>query len=538
MAHLVPQLGIAFLFGVITAISPCAFPVLPIVFAGGAAGTRRRPLAIIAGIVVGFTGSLLAVSWLLHELGLPQDLLRNISIALLFVVALTLLVPRLGLALERPLARFSRRPGGDLGGGFLLGLALGLVFVPCAGLVLAAIITRTAEIDGARRVAVAAVYALGIGLPMLVIAYGGQRARLGIAAFRAHAQAFRAALGVLVAAIALVITFHGDRALAKVSPVPGFDSLQSSCYVQHLFAGNCRRETSHLADLGAAPNFTGITHWFNSKPLTMRDLRGKVVLVDFWTYSCINCLRTLPHLRAWWRDYHRAGLEIVGVHTPEFAFEAVPSNVRAATKQLGVSWPVALDPNYATWKAYENEFWPAEYLIDKRGHIRHEHFGEGEYGQTEELIRRLLGEPGPPQAQLADMTPTELITPETYLGYDHQLERYAGSQPQPNQPIRYIPFAVLPQNEWALSGIWTVGAEHTTAERNATLALHFHAKDVYLVMGGRGRAQVFVDGRRFRTVRIGGISRLYTIVSSPHLLDAQLRIRLTPGIQVYSFTFG
>src|SRR5581483_6662942 len=216
MGQLVPQLGVAFLFGVITAISPCAFPVLPIVFAGGAAGTRRRPLAIIAGIVVGFTGSLLAVSWLLHELGLPQDLLRNISIALLFVLAATLLVPRLGLALERPLARLSRRRGGDLGGGFVLGLALGLVFVPCAGLVLAAIITRTAEIDGARRVAVAAAYALGIGLPMLAIAYGGQRAKLGIAVFRSHAREFRAALGVLVAAIALAITFHGDRALAKV----------------------------------------------------------------------------------------------------------------------------------------------------------------------------------------------------------------------------------------------------------------------------------------------------------------------------------
>jgi thiol-disulfide isomerase/thioredoxin len=270
----------------------------------------------------------------------------------------------------------------------------------------------------------------------------------------------------------------------------------------------------------------------------MQQLRGKVVLVDFWTYSCINCLRTLPHLRAWWREYHRAGLEIVGVHTPEFAFEAEPSNVRAATKDLHVAWPVALDPNYATWKAYRNEYWPAEYLIDKNGHLRHEHFGEGDYGKTEQLIRRLLGEAGPPRAELADMTPTELITPETYLGYDHQLERYAGSTPVPDRPARYLLPAVVPQNEWGLLGMWKLGPEHTTAVRNSVVALHFHAKDVYLVMGGRGRVGVYVNGRRLQTVRVAGISRLYTVVSARRLQDAQLRLTFTPGISVYSFTFG
>jgi len=287
-----------------------------------------------------------------------------------------------------------------------------------------------------------------------------------------------------------------------------------------------------------APDFVGINAWVNSPPLTLKQLRGKVVLVDFWTYSCINCLRTLPHLKSWWKDYHRAGLEIVGVHTPEFAFEAVPHNVGSATKQLGVSWPVALDPKYKTWNAYRNQYWPAEYLIDKRGDIRNEHFGEGEYGRTEGLIRQLLGEAGPAKAELADMTPTELTTPETYLGYQRQLADYVGSKPVPDLVHDYKAPKNVTQNGWALSGNWRLGREHTTAVGNANLALHFHAKDVYLVMGGRGRVGVSVDGHKLPTIAVKGINRLYTVLSEPELLDAQLRLSFTPGVSVYSFTFG
>jgi cytochrome c biogenesis protein CcdA/thiol-disulfide isomerase/thioredoxin len=535
-------LGIAFLAGVVTAVSPCVLPVLPIVFAGGASGSgRRRPVAIVAGVVVAFTASLLFVTWLLRTLGLPQDLLRDLAIALLFVVAAMLVVPQLALLIERPLSRLSRRPGGDLGGGFVLGLVLGIVFIPCGGVIQGYIAAQSASVGdlGARTIAITVFYALGAALPMLAIAYGGQAAASSLRLFRAHAREVRMALGVVVAASAFLIAFGVDRTLQqKIGDYThSLQAAERSCATQRRLGYRCV-STSNLADLGGAPDFVGITKWFNSKPLTMQQLRGKVVLVDFWTYSCINCLRTLPHLRAWWRDYHRAGLEIVGVHTPEFAFEAEPSNVRAATKDLGVPWPVALDPKYATWKAYRNEYWPAEYLIDRSGHIRHEHFGEGEYGNTERLIRELLGEPGPPRAQLADMTPTELITPETYLGYDHQLERYAGSTPTPGRSARYLLPAVVPQNEWGLLGMWKLGPEHTTAGGNAVLALHFHAKDVYLVMGGHGRVGVFVNGRRLRTIAVRGIGRLYTVLSTPHLLDAQLRLTFTPGISVYSFTFG
>jgi len=531
-------LGVAFLVGVITAVSPCAFPVLPIVFAGGASGSNRRPLAIIAGVVVGFTGSLLAVSWLLRQLHLPQDLLRNISIALLFVVAATLLIPRLGTLLERPLARFSRRPGGDLGGGFVLGLALGLVFVPCGGLILASIITGSASVGSGERDAIALAYAIGIALPMLAVAYGGRRASGGLRLFRAHARQVRAGLGALIAVTALLITFHVDRSLANIGSWGLADRIQNSCAVQQRLTGRCHHESSQLADLGAAPDFRGISDWFNSKPLSIEQLRGKVVLVDFWTYSCINCLRTLPHLKAWWRDYHRAGLVIVGVHTPEFGFESVRHNVASATKQLGVGWPVALDPKYDTWNAYQNQYWPAEYLIDKRGHIRNEHFGEGEYDRTERLIRRLLGDSGAAKAQPVDMTPTEVTTPETYLGYGHGLTGYSGSQPVTSAGHDYKAPKSLAQNDWALSGEWRLGREHTTAGHSAGLGLHFYAKDVYLVMGGHGRVGVWVDGHKLQTIAVKGISRLYTVVRSPALLDSQLRLSFTPGISVYSFTFG
>ena len=534
--------GIAFLAGVVTAISPCVLPVLPIVFAGGASsGSRRRPIAIVAGIVVAFTTSLLVLTWLLGKLGLPQDLLRNIAIALLFVVAAMLIFPQFAVLIERPLSRLSRRPGGDLGGGFLLGLSLGLVFVPCGGVIQGYIAAQSASIGdiGFKTVAITIAYALGVALPILVIA-NRAHAAVGLRVFREHAQTIRVALGVLVAASGLAIAFHADRTLQTKIPdyTCFFQAAEKSCYSREHLGYRCVHERSNLADAGTAPDFQGITDWFNSKPLTMRELRGKVVLVDFWTYSCINCLRTLPHLRAWWKEYRRAGLVIIGVHTPEFAFEAVPHNVEEATKQLGVAWPVALDPHYATWKAYDNQYWPAEYLIDRQGRIRHEHFGEGEYDNTERLIRELLGEPGRSRAELADMTPIELTTPETYLGYEHRLADYAGSTPVPDRTAGYAAPKNLPQNGWALSGRWQLGAEHTTAVRDAELGLHFHAKNVYLVMGGRGRVRIFADGQSLGSIAVNGISRVYTVLNARQLLDAELSLRFTPGISVYSFTFG
>jgi cytochrome c biogenesis protein CcdA/thiol-disulfide isomerase/thioredoxin len=532
--------GIAFLVGIVTAISPCAYPVLPIVFAGGASGGQRRPYAIIAGLVTTFLVSLLALTWIVDQLGLPQDLLRNISIGLLFLLAATLVFPQFGRLVERPFARFSRRPAGDLGGGFLLGASLGLVFAPCAGVVLTAVAGEAATATGARRVAVAIAYALGVGATLLAIALAARR---GGYRFRS-VEGLRVGLGIVIGLSALGIAFGLDMKLQTW--VPDYTTAaqkaigEKDCSVRTKLGQRCLASSqgSSLQDYGKAPNFTGISAWVNSKPLTTNELRGKVVLVDFWTYSCINCLRTLPHLEAWYSAYHKDGLEIVGVHTPEFAFEHVVSNVRKATRELGVRYPVAIDDGAKTWDAYQNSAWPTEYLVDRRGRIREIKEGEGDYSGTEMKIRQLLGmSAGAQLASVKDMTPQHLTTPESYLGWE-RLERYTGSELFPGRFSIYHFSRSFPPNGLTYDGLWKVERQRIVAGDRARLRLSFFAQDVYLVLGGHGPVQVYVDGAHVRTVRVGGLSRLYTLLRYPREREGLLELRFAPGISAYAFTFG
>ncbi|HVW90082.1 MAG TPA: cytochrome c biogenesis protein DipZ, partial [Gaiellaceae bacterium] len=497
-------LGIGLLAGVVTAISPCVLPVLPILLAGGASG--RSPLRVIAGLVVSFSVFTLFATWILDRLGLPQDFLRNLAIAMLFVLAAMLLVPRAALLVERPLAVFSRfRPQGVEGGGFVFGATLGLVFVPCAGPVLASVTVVAAnENVGLRALLLTLFYALGAAIPMLAIAYGGRGAAGGL---RRHALAVRGVSGALIAVVAVGLVLHLDDHLATLTP--GYTN-----FLQRKIedSGTAKRELAKvrgggatlaatkpakpgaLPDYGVAPALHAGGAWINSKPLTLSELRGKVVLVDFWTYSCINCLRTLPHLKAWYAAYRKDGFVIVGVHTPEFAFEHVTSNVRAAVKRLGIAYPVMQDNDYKTWDNYANEYWPAEYLIDKQGHVRHTSFGEGEYGTTESLIRRRLGVTGAHPQRVADTTPREAMTPESYLGYA-RLQNYVGRNPVPDAFADYSFASTIPDNALSYSGRWKVGAQAITAGAGAALRLRFQAKDVYIVMGGRGTVQATIDGK-------------------------------------------
>ncbi len=545
-------IALAFLAGLITAISPCVLPVLPIVLAGGASGGRRRPYAIVAGMVTCFLVSILFAAWILDQLGLPQDLLRNISIGLLFLVAATLIVPQLGGLIERPLARMARGPSGDLGGGFVLGAALGFVFVPCGGPAIGFVTSSAASLDfGFKTVAVAVAYTIGAAAVLLAIAIGGRRAA---GALRSGVERFRIALGVVIAAAAVALIFNVDTKLQ--TRIPGWtDVLQrhteDSAAGRKAFAHGASiaarspvKAGAGLPDYGKAPGFSDIQKWLNTpggRPLSIAGLRGKVVLVDFWTYSCINCLRTLPHLEAWFRTYGPKGFVIVGVHSPEFAFEHVPSNVRAAVKRLGVQYPVALDNDFGTWDAYGNQYWPADYLIDKRGHIRHTHFGEGEYDKTEGSIRNLLSEPSgklPVASRLSDRTPNHPMTPESYLGYD-RLARYSGSKIVLDEEAEYkLPPTPLGPSSLAYGGRWRVEAQRISSGPGARLRLHFYAQDVYLVLGGKGRVQVLVDGKAARTVRVSGIDRLYTLLSYSDIRDGQLELRFTSGVSAYAFTFG
>ena len=599
-------LVVAFLGGLITGLSPCIVPVIPVILAGGSTATsKRRPYVIIAGLVVSFSLSVLFASSLLGFLHLPQDLLFWLGVALLGLLSVGLLVPQIGEVIERPFARLGASRYANEGGGFVLGLSLGLVFVPCAGPVLTAISVAAAHHHaGTTSLFVTLFYALGVTVPLLVLAVVAQRATTSWSSLRSHLPTVRKVAGVILGVATLAIAFNWLGALQR--DVPGYtsaledhiESTNSACtQLQHLSgehpnqfaAANAKLEgqkatcaatdqgnsqSGHLAagtttttsphattvspqrtsvfmanktnlpDLGRAPNFTGITTWFNTpgdKPLSLSDLRGKVVLVDFWTYSCINCQRALPHVEGWYNDYKNDGLVVVGVSAPEFAFEHEVSNVESAAGNFGIDYPVAVDNNLATWDAYNNEYWPADYLIDPTGIVRAYNFGEGGYSSMEDNIRMLLSANGvtnlPARTEVPDKTPTNDITPESYVG-DERLTDEVGTAVVPNKAIVYHAPATIPSNSFAFGGTWTVNNEEATADSNATLDLQFTADDVYLVISGHGSVGVSYNGRHLTTVPISGIPKLYTLFSGNVLQTGELTLTVSPGVEAYDFTFG
>jgi cytochrome c biogenesis protein CcdA/thiol-disulfide isomerase/thioredoxin len=535
--------GIAFLAGLITALSPCVLPVLPILLAGGATG--RRPYAIILGLVGSFSVFTVVGASLLDALGLPADFLRNLALVLLFVLAATLLVPSLAGLLERPLLFLTRRQPRTEGSGVLLGASLGLVFVPCGGPVLAAVtaLSATGE-EGLDTLFVAFAYALGAGGPMLAIASGGQRLTRALGLVRRHAEGTRRVAGALIGATALAIALGADQRFATI--IPGYtEALQNKVERSDAAERELRRlrgtgEALPIVSEGRssiAPEVRGIAEWINTEPLTLRELRGKVVLIDFWTYSCINCLRTLPHLKAWDRAYRKDGLVIIGVHAPEFAFERVPDNVRTAVRKLGIKYAVALDNDFDTWTAYANQYWPAKYLIDRTGHVRFFHFGEGEYDETETEIRRYLGEKAGAKTQVPDPTPTGPLTPESYLGYE-RLDRTAARIAVNQESTYSFPARLLAPDELAFSGRIRFEPERIVTGRGARLRLQFSARKVHLVLGGSGAVSVLLDGRAQHTVDIGGEPRLYTLLTLNRFRKGLLELRFTAGVSAYAFTFG
>jgi cytochrome c biogenesis protein CcdA/thiol-disulfide isomerase/thioredoxin len=560
-------LVVAFLGGLITGISPCIVPVLPVVVAGGSTGASwRRPVLIIAGLVVSFSLTVLLGSAILSALGLPQDFLYWLGISLLLVLALGLIVPAIGDWVERPFSRLGSSRYARSGGGFVLGLSLGLVFVPCAGPVLAAISVASANhrVNGSL-LAVTLFYALGAAIPLLVLAGIAQRATTRWKGVRRHLPVLRQVAGVVLAATTIAIAFGLFDPLQR--DVPGYTSALEnrvesgsgiSSRLHHLSgehankfaqkAQNAKKTkeatAAPLPDLGPAPNFVGIVAWLNTpgdKPLTLAELRGKVVLIDFWTYSCINCQRALPHVEAWYKDYQKYGFVVVGVHTPEFAFEHVLSNVRAAARNLGVDYPVAVDSNYATWDAWANQAWPADYLIDAKGNVRATSVGEGGYATTEDDIRELLTANGvshlPPPTDVANKTPTSTITPESYLGYN-EIAYNVGSAVVDDKPALYHGLSVIPLDNFAFMGWWSDHAEEATAGHSAAITIHFSANDVYLVMGGTGTVGVSFEGRPLPTVHVSGVPRLYTLFSGKPLSSGNLQLTFSPGVQAYDFTFG
>jgi cytochrome c biogenesis protein CcdA/thiol-disulfide isomerase/thioredoxin len=578
-----------FVAGAATALSPCVLPVLPIALAAGATGGRRRPLGIVAGLAVSFTFATVALVYAISALGLPNDFLRKLAIVVLLGFGVTLMIPPLAARLEAWMSRFASRAGVAKGkgdgfwSGTAVGASLGLVYAPCAGPILAGVITVSASQSfSAGRLAVALSYGVGSAVVLYFLMLGGRRvvrplARRGVA--------LQIAMGAVMVVVALAMLRNYDVRFQSTiaDDLPSFlvnpsEGLEDTAAAQSALAdirgasghGIGARAASELAPapsgsgpssglpvLGTAPEFVGNEQWFNTpgdRPLTLSGLRGRVVLVDFWTYSCINCIRTLPYLKAWDAKYRRDGLTIVGVHTPEFPFEREASNVETAIDENGIRYPVAQDNEQETWNAYENQYWPAEYFIDARGRVRYAHFGEGEYDEKEQVIRELLAEAGKEvhggETKVKAVAPSSTVTtPETYLGAA-RAERFTNAMLSPGSHDFSAP-AALPANEFAYRGRWRIALDSVTAEEHASLDLNFGARRVYLVLGSPGRSRrvrVLLDGRPIAGADAGsdvegGVvtvdgQRLYNLVDLPEVGHHVLTLKPEAGVEGYAFTFG
>ncbi|QKT07108.1 redoxin domain-containing protein [Gordonia sp. X0973] len=570
---------VGFVGGLLAGVSPCVLPVLPVVLVGSAAArsadtpadtegaantaksraSRWRPVAIVAGLTVSFALITLFGTLLLAALHLPSSLLRWIGLVALVLVGVAMLVPQVEQFLDRLFAKIPQRQvstkGAGLLGGFVLGLALGAVFVPCAGPVLAAIAVAGATgTIGTETVLLTVAFAVGVAIPLLAVALAGERITARVRGFQRHQRLLRGAAGALIIALAVALTFDLPSVIQR--HVPDYtrsiaDPLQAKVRVPSAAGTGSLRtcqeaafngSSEGLADCGRAPEFTGINTWLGGSPIRMADQRGKVVLVDFWAYSCINCQRALPHVQAWWKRYEQSGLRVVGVHTPEYAFEHDTGNIAAGAAKLGLTFPIAVDNDYGTWKAYQNVAWPADYLVDATGTIRHVSLGEGAYDRTEGYIRDLLtaANPGvvlPPPAGLPDNTPTDRQrTPESYLGAAKQ-QNYGGSGEYTAGTRTFADAGAPAPNTFRLSGTWTVGDESLTAGDGARIILNYRAREVYLNVGGSGTLTTDDDGRT-RTIPVSGPPDIRTVASHPDSHDGVVGIAVSPGLSIYSFTFG
>jgi cytochrome c biogenesis protein CcdA/thiol-disulfide isomerase/thioredoxin len=590
----------ALIAGAGTAITPCVLPVVPALLSASATGGRRRPLGIVVGLAATFTIAIVLLAQLVKGVGLASGAARTLAIVVLIVFGVAMLIPDLAARVQAPLSRLARFGPKTRGDGFWSGIgvggALGFVCAPCAGPILAAVTSVSASSGAsARVVAVALAYSAGLSAVMLVYAFAG-RAVLDRIRRAARGHIVEAALGMILIITGITMAFNLDvrfeEALAKDASLPAVlvdptRALENSNAVQNRLASlrpasrfataqqeastkpvptAAEREvaipgvkTPSLAVLGTAPEFADTQQWFNTpgnRPLTLAGLRGHVVLLDFWTYTCINCLRTLPFLEGLYANYHRYGLDIVGVETPEFTFEQEASNVSQAIRSDGIRYPVVQDNRFGTWNAWGNQYWPAEYLIDAQGKVRHYQFGEGDYKQSEAAVRALLADAGArslpaPMTASAIMASAGLGTPETYL----DTERQSGFVEPIHTGIRQYPGVTgsLPLNHFALKGAWNASTESITAAgAGASITGTVQAAKVYLVLTSTGnvprQGRVLLDGRPLPAAHAGadvknGVvtitgQRLYSLVSFPNAQQFTFTIQLPPGVSAYDFTFG
>jgi cytochrome c biogenesis protein CcdA/thiol-disulfide isomerase/thioredoxin len=590
----------ALIAGAGTAITPCVLPVLPALLSASGVGGRRRPLGIVLGLAVTFTITIVALASIAKGVGLGAGVTRTIAVVVLIAFGFVMLIPELSARLEAPLSRLARFGPKTRGTGFWTGLgvgaALGFVCAPCAGPILAAVISVSASgHTTAKVVAVAIAYVIGLSAMLLLYSVIGRRL-IGWIRRRAGGHKVERALGVVLLITGVVIATNldvrfEDFLARNTSNLPGFltdptRGLENSGAVQKRLA-DLRPEskfalrqqeastkpvatevgvsipgvkTPSLANLGAAPQFVGTEDWFNTpgdRPLTLSGLRGHVVIVDFWTYTCINCIRTLPFIEGLYKTYHRYGLEIIGVEAPEFEFEKEASNVAQAVKSDGLTYPIVQDNNLSTWNAYQNEYWPADYFIDADGNIRHTQFGEGDYEEDEAVVRQLLHDAGarqlpPPMTAHAILPSSELGTAETYLNPERE-QGFSTTFTSGVHTYSLLPESKLHLNEFSLGGAFDIGSESITPSgSSAEIEGGIQAQHEYLVMTSSGNVprsgEVLLDGRPIPNKYAGADvhngrftvvgQRLYSLVSFPADEQAIVTVVIPHGVSAYDFTFG
>jgi cytochrome c biogenesis protein CcdA len=556
--------ALTYLAGVLTILSPCILPVLPFVFSRAQQSFLRSGVPLLAGMCVTFSAlsavALAGGEWIAQA----NEVGRIVAMVLLTFFGLALVFPHLAEKAMEPFTRIGSKIGvgseGDsLGGSFLIGVSTGLLWAPCAGPILGLVLTGAATRGSlSASIFLLLSYSLGAATSLAIALVAGNKFLGTLKKFLGIDQVVKKILGIAVLLGVISIALNLDRTL-----LTRISKLETTSFESKLLS---LIQPPQIVDKQEKlPSLEGATSWLNSKALTKEDLKGKVVLIDFWTYSCINCLRTLPYVKAWAEKYKNDDFVVIGVHTPEFAFEKNVTNVEAAVKDLGISYPIAIDSDYKIWNAFKNRFWPAHYFLDRAGKIRHHHFGEGAYEESDKIIRDLLAENGKPvkasqsaveaKGIQAPGSQSDELSPETYLGYDRAENFASSSSFQKDIRAHYVFAKKLKADEWSIEGSWLVSKEKITSESSrGKIRFRFNGRDLHLVLGAASKIKIKVSldgnapgenhGIDIDSSGKGEIDshRLYQLIrlkaESPaanHVFEIEFQ---ESGAEAYAFTFG
>ena len=545
------NIGLGFIEGIALVLSPCILPILPIILSGSLTGGKKRPIGIIFGFIIIFSLFTLFSRKIVELSGIDLNLIRNFSFYILIIFGLILISTKLSeffsnitQKLSAISNKISTKNNDGFWGGILFGSIVALIWTPCAGPILASVILQTI-IQKTTIISFFIIISFGIGasVPMLLITFSGKYIVSKLSIFKRNTILIRRILGIIII-LSVIFTYYNEKIILFFTRTPEIKISE--------YSGNSKL-LNGINYPYLSPQIEGVQHWINSKPLYLNELHGKVILIDFWAYSCINCIRTIPYLNDWFSKYNEKGFTIIGIHSPEFDFERNLSNVENSVQKNKIKYPIALDNNFITWQNFNNQYWPAHYLIDKNGYVVYEHFGEGEYDITERNIRFLLGLNSESIIMETQDPFYHDLTPETYLG-SNRIDNFLSPEPILNNKIAQYSFPKkLMKNSWALEGQWVISSQKIiSAQSSASIKLQFLAKKVFVVIGSTTHKPIQVNiklnGKNITSEKGDDVENsslhvtehtLYNVVSLNKYGSGLLELTAQePGLEFYSFTFG